>query len=286
MATKTTARAKAADEKLEAAHEMLVKKTAELTTSAGWLDYLRFAARFRQYSLNNTLLILIQCPEATHVASYKKWGEMDRQVRKGEKGLSIFAPMMRKITDEKTGDEKRVLAGFRIVSTFDISQTDGAPVPEPIRPALLDGEAPEGLWNALAAMVLENGYTLERGDCGGANGYTRPDTKTIRVREDVSNLQAVKTLVHEIAHMLLHTEGNDLTTEALRHRGVAEVEAESTAFIVLGALGIETDDYTLPYIGGWSDGKPEVVAATADRVLKTAKQILAKSEPAEVEPAA
>lgn len=283
MASKAD-RAKAADERLEAAHEMLVRKTGELTTSEGWLEYLRFAARFRQYSLNNTLLILIQCPTATHVASYKKWQEMGRQVRKGEKGLSIFAPMMRRVTSEDSkGEEvtRQVLAGFRIVSTFDVSQTEGDPLPEDVtRPTLLDGEAPEGLYDALAAMVAENGYTLERGDCGGANGYTRPDNKTIRVREDVSDLQAVKTLVHEIAHMLLHCEGDDLTTEAVRHRGVAEVEAESVAYIVLGALGIETDDYTLPYVAGWSNGKPEVVAATADRVLKTSKQIIAKTEPA------
>src|SRR3954467_12339566 len=89
----------ARDEKMEQIHEALVAKTDALVTSEGWMEYLAFAARFRQYSFNNTLLILLQCPTATRVASYRKWAEMNRQVSKGEKGLSIFAPMMRKRED-------------------------------------------------------------------------------------------------------------------------------------------------------------------------------------------
>src|SRR4051812_39648855 len=100
------------EERLEKMHEALVAKTDALVTSEGWMEYLAFAARFRQYSFNNTLLILIQCPTARHVASYRQWGEMGRQVRKGEKGLQIFAPMMRKREDEKTGEEKSYLSGF------------------------------------------------------------------------------------------------------------------------------------------------------------------------------
>jgi DNA primase len=275
------------EEQLEAAHEMLVAKTAALVTSEGWAEYLAFAARFRQYSFNNTMLILIQCPTATRVASYKQWAAMGRQVRKGEKGLQIFAPMMRKREDEKTGEEKRYVSGFRLVSTFDVSQTDGDALPEdPARPVLLDGDSPEGLDAGLLKIANENGYLLRFGpSTRGENGYTSPSEKMIQISEGLSDAQRTKTLIHEVAHMLLHCDDKALTEDALLHRNVAEVEAESVAFIVAQAHGLDAESYTLPYIAGWSNGKPEVVAATADRVLKTAKQILEVTE-AKVEEAA
>lgn len=277
----STATDEARAHRLEQMHEALVAKTEALATSEGWLEYLSFAARFRQYSLNNTLLILLQMPEASRVASYKKWLEVGRQVRKGEKSLQIFAPMTRSREDKKTGEERRYVSGFRLVPVFDVSQTDGDPLPEQVRPVLLDGQAPEGLWESLESLVTANGYTVERVDCGRANGVTIPALKVIRVRPDVSDLQAVKTLAHEVGHMLLHCEGDDLTAQALTHRGVAEVEAESVAHIVLASHGVATDEFSLPYIAGWSDGTSAVVAATADRVLKCAKQVLATTEKAE-----
>jgi antirestriction protein ArdC len=271
------------DERLEEMHEQLVKKTDALVTSEGWMEYLAFAARFRQYSFNNTLLILIQCPTATRVASYKKWSELGRQVRKGEKGLQIFAPMMRKRRDETTGEDRQFLSGFRLVSTFDVSQTDGDALPEdPAQPVLLDGEAPEGLWDALAEMVTANGYTLRIGpSTHGENGFTSPSDKVVQVTEGLSAAQSAKTLIHEVAHMLLHCEDKTLTQDALLHRNVAEVEAESVAHIVAMVHGLATEDYSVPYVAGWSNGKTEVIAATADRVLKTAKAILAKTEAVE-----
>jgi antirestriction protein ArdC len=276
------------EEKLEAMHEALVAKTSALVTSEGWMEYLAFAARFRQYSFNNTLLILCQRPDATRVAAYRKWQEFGRQVKKGEKSIGIFAPSTRKVKteDKVTGEEKerRILLGFRIVSVFDVSQTEGDPLPEDVtRPVLLDGEAPEGLWESLAEIVTDTGYRIERGDCGGANGFTRPDDSLIRVREDVSDAQAVKTLCHEVAHMLLHTEDKTLCADALSHRHVAEVEAESIAHLVAMEHGLATENYTLPYLAGWSDGKTEVIAATADRVLKCSREILARTAPVEPE---
>jgi len=279
----TDAKTAAREERLEALHEMLVKKTAELTTSEGWMAYLNFASKFRQYSLNNTLLILCQRPDATHVASYKKWAELGRQVRKGERSMAIFAPMTRR-KEDADGKERTYVSGFRAVPFFDIAQTDGDPVPEPVLPALLDGEAPAGLWESLSTIVDASGYHIERGDCHGANGFTRPSERLIMVRDDVSDAQAVKTLAHETAHMLMHCgEEGGLTADAMLHRSIAEVEAESVAHIVATVHGLPTEDYSLPYISGWSDGKPEAVAATADRVLRTAKQILAITEPADEE---
>jgi antirestriction protein ArdC len=290
MSTKTARRKPSAkqiaerEERLEKMHEALVAKTDALVTSEGWMEYLAFAARFRQYSFNNTLLILIQCPTATRVASYKKWAEMGRQVRKGEKSLQIFAPISKRFeTEDKTTGEKterRALVGFRLVPVFDVSQTEGEALPEdPARPVLLDGEAPEGLYDALARMVFDNGYTLRVGPSErGENGYTRPEDKVIQVTEGLSPAQSCKTLIHETAHMLLHTSDRELTQDALLHRNVAEVEAESVAHIVAQVHGLATEDYSVPYVAGWSNGKTEVIAATADRVLKCAKQILSATE--------
>ena len=271
----------ARDEKLERIHEALVAKTAELTTSEGWAEYLAFAARFRQYSFRNTLLILLQMPQATRVASYKTWTSVGRQVRKGEKGLSIFAPMTRKREDKVSGEEKTFVSGFRLVSVFDVSQTDGDALPDAVtHPTLLDGEAPEGLIVALTSIMVANGYALRFGPSErGENGYTSPAEKIVQITEGMSHAQIAKTMAHEVAHILLHCGDDALKqAEARVHRGVAEVEAESVAHIVLAAHGVPTDEYSLPYIAGWSDGKPEVVAATADRVLKAAKQILATTE--------
>ena len=288
MATATKTRRKPSarqiaerEEKMEKMHEALVAKTDALVTSEGWIQYLDFASKFRQYSFNNTMLILIQCPTASRVASYKQWGELNRQVTKGEKALSIFAPMMRKREDEKTGEEKRYLSGFRLVPVFDVSQTEGDALPEdPAAPVLLEGEAPAGLWDSLAEIVASNGYTLRIGPSEhGENGYTRPADSVVQVTEGLSPAQSCKTLIHEVAHMLLHTSEKELTQDAMLHRNVAEVEAESVAYIVGNVHGLPTEDYTVPYVAGWSNGKTEVIAFTADRVLKTAKQILATTDP-------
>jgi antirestriction protein ArdC len=273
------------DERLEEMHEQLVAKTAALVTSEGWLQYLDFASKFRQYSFNNTMLILIQCPHASRVASYKKWTELGRQVEKGQKALSIFAPMMRKRKDDESGEEKRYVSGFRLVPVFDVSQTTGDALPDDVsKPVLLDGEDPEGLFTSLVKIANLNGYLLRFGPSErGENGYTSPSEKMIQISEGLSDAQRTKTLIHEVAHMLLHTDEKTLTEDAILHRNIAEVEAESVAYIVANVHGMPTDGYSVPYVAGWSDGKTEAIAATADRVLKTAKQILAVTDPAEVE---
>ena len=125
------------------------------------------------------------------------------------------------------------------------------------------------MWAALAAEVAAAGYGLERGDCGGANGVTDFVARTVRVRTDVDDLQAVKTLSHELAHCLMH----DPEQAAIaRIRG--EVEAESVAYVVCQAAGMATTTYSLPYLARWSGGDGTLITATADRVLATARGIL------------
>lgn len=255
--------------RVEELHQALEAGVASLVDGDSWKAWLGVQSKFHRYSWNNTLLIMVQNPEATQVAGYRTWQGMGRQVRKGEKSIGILAPMFRKDKDAEGKDEKR-LVGFRAVSVFDVSQTDGEPLPTS-GVALVEGDAPAGLWDALAAQVDAAGYSLERGDCGAANGWTNGGTKTIRVRDDVSDGQAVKTLAHEVAHMMLHMEGDD----ALAHRGIAEVEAESVAFIVAGAHGMDTSGYTFGYVAGWAgSAEADAVRATGERVTRTARKII------------
>jgi antirestriction protein ArdC len=262
-------------ERLEELHETLTERVAGLTSSEAWTEWLRVAAKFHRYSFNNQMLILAQRPDATLVNSYKRWGEIGRQVRKGEKSLGIFAPCSRKVEDPETGEKKVRIVGFRVVSVFDISQTDGADVPEQPMPTLLDGEAPRGLWDALTTVAEARGFTVERGDCRGANGYTDPTAHLIRVREDVSAAQAAKTLAHEVAHVTMgHTE--DLDAYNL-HRGTAEVEAESAAYLIAQMHGMDPGTYTLPYVAGWAGTTAEdtakAIRASAERVIKAARLV-------------
>jgi antirestriction protein ArdC len=264
------------DERLEALHASLAEGVLELTSSAKWQAWLDFSAGFHTYSFNNQILIWLQCPTATMVTGYRKWEAKGRQVRKGEKSIGIYAPMIRKKTDEVTGKERSYVAGFRIASVFDVSQTDGDALPEDVtNTTLLEGDAPAAMWEALVGVATANKYRVERGECHGANGFTRPSDRLIMVREDVSDAQAFKTLVHEVAHMLLHCEDADLTRDAMAHRDVAEVEAESVAYIVAKSLGLETSPYSLPYVAAWG-GKDaqEKITATGQRVVKTARVIL------------
>src|SRR5687768_14644492 len=213
-------------------HDQLEAAFEAMTTGEDWRRMLEVASRFHDYSVNNMLLIVWQRPDASRVAGYRKWQELGRQVRRGERSIRILAPVVRCVDDDdddgNTTRVRRVVA-FKAVSVFDVSQTQGEPLPDLDRPRLLTGEAPAGLWDALAAQVAEQGFTLDRADCSPANGVTRWDTRSVTVRPDVDDAQAVKTLAHELAHVRLH---EPTIVPFDHHRGLREVEAESVAYIV------------------------------------------------------
>jgi antirestriction protein ArdC len=260
-------------QKLEAAHATLTAGIAELVGSDDWARMLDASARFHDYSPRNTLLILMQRPTATRVAGFKRWQELGRQVRKGEKGLAILAPRVVKREDEN-GDPESRLVGFRVTHVFDIAQTDGDDVPD-VRPNLLEGVDDVGLWDLLAKQIADAGFALERGDCDGANGYTRWDDRVVRVRDDVAPAQAAKTLAHELGHVLLHEPAGGVSHVC---RDVKEVEAESVAYLVCQAAGLSTDDYTFAYVARWARGDVDKVQATAERVLGCAHRIVTRLE--------
>lgn len=256
-------------------HDQLQGAFQAMTTGEDWQRMLQVASTFHRYSFNNVMLILMQRPDATRVAGYRAWQQLGRHVRKGETALRIFAPIVRKdAADDDAGDttEQRRLVGFKAVPVFDVSQTEGDPLPDVEMPRLLNGEAPAGLWDALAAQVADLGYDLTRADCTPANGMTEWTTRTVTVRPDVDDAQAVKTLAHELAHVRLH-EPSALPAD--HHRGRREVEAESVAYIVCHHYGLPTDDYSLPYVAGWSGGDRDIVRETAERVTACARAVLA-----------
>ncbi|WP_051515474.1 hypothetical protein [Candidatus Blastococcus massiliensis] len=177
--------------------------------------------------------------------------------------------------DTDRPDEPRALRGFRVVHVFDISQTEGAPLPE-IRPQLLTGDAPAALWGALAAQVTAPGFTLIREHCGDSNGRTDPTTCVVRVRADIAGAQAVKTLALELAHIECGHTGDAFDSTGCRGR--AEAEAESVAYIVTAWAGLDSGAYTVPYVAGWSGGDTAILRAAAATITAAAGRILALLE--------
>jgi len=307
----------AREAKLTGLHRTLTEQVTALATGPEWRRWLDMAAKFHNYSFNNTLLLLTQKPDATQVAGYNLWQELGRQVTKGEKGLVILAPVTRKLDPpqddghptraerpappgdgQAEGTDSQRVVGFRPAYVWDVSQTTGDPLPAPPMPQLLAGQAPEGLWDALAAQCTAAGFTVTRQPIAGEtgpNGYTAYPTREVVVRSDVDDAQAVKTLAHELGHVLMHDPAGFEKGQTRTCRGDREVEAESLAYLVAADHGLDTAEYTFAYVAGWAAQTGDVDAAlraSAVRVLSTAHQVLDRThtqlagEPAVNEPAA
>lgn len=232
-------------------------------------DYLNVMTRFNNYSVNNLILIAMQKPEATAVAGYTTWkNAFKRQVSKGEKGIKIFAPVPVKIKqlqdrlDEqgnkilsKNGDPEQeeveiTIPKFKVVNVFDISQTYGEEIPELITSLKGDVEQYQDFFIALEkTSPVPVGFEKIK---GAAHGYYSHQDKRIAINEGESQIQTVKTLIHEIAHAKLHDRENG---EPNKSRETWEVEAESVAYVVCKHFGIDTSDYSFGYVATWSSDK-------------------------------
>jgi hypothetical protein len=286
-------------ETVEQLHQQLADGIANLDDKDAWQRWLGMASKLHRYSFNNVMLTLLQKPEATMIAGYRAWQAMGHQMRRGEKAIKILGPVTRKVelVDRASGEPirddqgrlqyVRQLVGVRPVSVFDASQVD-PPVQSPPEPTLLRGQAPPGLWESLAELVEAEGFRLTRGDCGGANGLTDYAGREVRVRADVDDAQATKSLIHELAHVDIRPEPGEPYAGACRGR--REVEAESVAYVVAAAHQLGTSQYTFNYVAGWAaqaatpeHGIEAVVAETGARVITTADKILAHTKPSDPE---
>ena len=249
----------------------LTEGISTLTSSEEWQRYLEIQSRFHHYSFGNVLLIAAQCHGATRVAGFNAWRKLNRFVRKGEKAIWVLAPMIYKNAED--GETDRVIRGFKFVPVFDIAQTDGEELPSICN--RLDGDDPKGLYAQLLIVARSIGFTVEDHEFNGsANGDCCHADRRIRVETTNTPAQRVKTLAHELAHALLH-ESHD-------NRALAELEAESTAFVVCQVLGIDSGDYSFGYVATWAGNGDQAIAgikASCERIQKSAAAILQALEP-------
>jgi antirestriction protein ArdC len=265
----------------KALHDTLTSQVEQLVESGEWMRFLAFLGSFRNYSLTNVLLILAQRPDASLVAGFRQWQAKGRQVRKGERSLKIRGFSTKKVTetDATTGDEvEKRLARFPILSVFDISQTDpieGADLAaNPVQ--RLNGDDPNGIYEAMAEHMTARGWTVVREPIPGeTNGYTTTDgSKRIVVEASLAPAQAAKTMLHEAAHAVLHTDdGTADTAEYVAHRGVFECEAESVAYVLAGLVGLDTSAYSVGYVTTWTKGDVDAVKGTAENVLRAVHEL-------------
>ena len=224
---------------------------------------------------NNVMLIMLQNPYATRVAGYRAWQALDHQVLAKEQALRIFAPMKYKREDALEGERASEVRGFKLVPVFDISQTEGPELPDVV--SKLRGLAPEGVFATLTEFANTIGFRVELPETleSGANGDTTYSLGRIRVLASNSGAQQVKTLAHEIGHALLH----DPEVPAIKEltRGLMELEAESTAYVICAALGMDTSDYSFGYVAGWAGGAAEAaqgIKASTGRIQRATSAVL------------
>ncbi len=283
-------------QKVKEITDKLEEGLKELFESEKYKSYLSTMSKFHNYSFNNTLLIAMQKPEATLVAGYQAWQKnFNRHVNKGEKGIRILAPAPYKIKEERdkldpvtgeivldkdgmpqTEEVEVKIPAFRAVSVFDISQTDGEPIPELEAKELL--ATVEGYGDFIKAITYVAPAPIGFEDIpGDSKGYFNTVENRIAVQEGMSESQTLKTMVHETAHSMLHNKEvnkEDILAPA-KDRNTKEVEAESIAYTVCQHFGIDTSEYSFGYIAGWSSGKDmKELKSSLDAIRRTASELI------------
>ena len=268
----------------------------ELFESERFKEYLKTMSKFYNYSFSNTLLIAMQKPDATLIAGYTAWQRnFDRYVMKGEKGIKILAPAPYKVQEEREkldpATQKPVLdkdgkpvtetvevtrPAFKVVSVFDVSQTDGKELPD-IAVDELTGSVENYAAFFDALKELSPVPIAFENITDGAKGYFSHVENRIAIQEGMSEIQTIKTAIHEIAHAKLHavTPGEKVAPEDKKDRRTKEVEAESVAYTVCQRYGIETSDYSFGYIAGWSsDKETKELKGSLETIRKTAAEMI------------
>lgn len=288
------AAAEARKAEMEEITSKLEKGVKDIFDGANYQQYLNFCAKLPRYSVNNQILIMMQKPDATMCQSFTNWKEVNRHVRKGEKGIRILAPAPYKMQKEqekvdasgktifdKDGEPVKetvevTINAFKPVSTFDVSQTEGETIPSPGVDELTGSV--EGYETLLAAIkdVVPVPISFEQID-SGAKGFYHLEENRIVVQEGMSEAQTVKTLLHEASHQALHSKEAMDSSGEKKSKNQKETEAESVAYVVCQHYGIDTSDYSFPYVATWSADKevPEL-KASLDTIRRTASELIVK----------
>ena len=289
----TAVQKKNPEDKLKELTDKLEAGIKEVFSSQKYKDYLKVMSRFHGYSYNNTMLILLQKPDARLLAGYKTWQGMERNVKKGEHGISILAPSKKRFTkymDKIDKDTRKPVLDqdgnpvkvpreieyltFYPTTIFDISQTEGKPLPvmaEELNGQVTDyGIIMDSLKATAPAPIRVVSWEESK------KGYFSPLLNEIVIKSGMSELQTVKTGIHETAHSILHSGTNNLKDSA-----TMETEAESIAFIVCCHLGLDTSSYSFPYLATWSSSKelPELKSSLST-IQKTAHSLIEKLDQA------
>ena len=293
-------------EKLKEITDRLEQGITELFESERYREYLRVMSKFHNYSINNTLLIAMQKPDASLVAGFSAWkNNFGRNVMKGQKGIKIIAPSPYKVKQEmkkidphtqqpiigKDGkpvtEEKEItIPAYKVVSVFDVSQTEGKELPD-IAVDKLTGDV-ERYRDFFAALEKTSPVPIGFEQIpGSSHGYYHLEDKRIAIQEGMSELQTLKTAIHEIAHAKLHDiDLNAPENEQQPHvdRRTREVEAESVAYTVCQHYGLDTSDYSFGYVAGWSSGRElselksslETIRSAAAEIINSIDETLAE----------
>lgn len=277
-------------EKVQELTERLEQGVREVFESGTYENYLKVMSKFHRYSFRNTVLIWMQNPDATYVAGYDAWkNDFGRQVKKGEKGIRIFAPTEYKIQEQQevldpetklpmvdgagnlvmeTVDVRR--KGYMAASVFDISQTEGKELPELVKK--LDGKV-ENFQEFMTAIESISPVPIEYGKTGSADGYFDMEEKKIVLSEELGPTQTILTALHEVTHAKLHNaemKNKEAEDGSVKDKETKEVEAESVAYVVCQKYGIQTGANSFGYIASWSKDKNLLQ-------LKSSLQIISKT---------
>ena len=287
-------------EKLKEITDRLEQGITELFDSERYKEYLKVMSKFHNYSFRNTVLIAMQKPDASLLAGFSAWkNNFERNVMRGQKGIKIIAPSPYKIKQEmqkidphtqkpiigKDGkpvtEEKEItIPAYKVVSVFDVSQTEGKELPD-IAVDELTGDV-DRYKDFFAALEKTSPVPIAFENIeGGSHGYYHLEDKRIAINEGMSELQTLKTAIHEIAHAKLHDVDLNAPPEQQNRvdRHTCEVEAESVAYTVCQHFGLDTSDYSFGYVAGWSSGKEMTeLKASLETIQTTAKELITEIE--------
>ena len=284
-------------ERLKALTDQLEQGVSDIFQSGQYAAYLTAMSKFHHYSFCNTMLIFMQCPNATHVAGYHDWRRnFGRQVKRGERGITILAPCpyrRREEVEETAPDGSTATTiqlvqrvGFRTVTVFDVSQTEGKPLSELVHKLTGDVADYERMTEAICAL---SPYPINiEAFPGAAYGCCNFVEQRILVQPDMSQVQTIKTMIHEVSHAKLHAPEKTEELPQHKQRFVREMEAESVAYVVCRHFGIDTSDYSFGYVAGWSRGRElSQLRESLDLIRNTAAELIdGISPPRELTPPA